>query len=461
MSKGRKGAIILSIAVFIVAILVCWVASKFGLTGASAELDRQLTAAKQDGLPVSADELRGGQVRDDDNAAALVLNQAQAIKDIPGDPCGVLLAWGSTYSNKPVTNDEAARAINQLQPVLQATIEASRRPHLDFQFQWEKGSRLNMPGLALVKQLVKILVAESRLHRLQGHSELSLEPLLAASRLSHLLSETPCVIAMLVEIACEAIVQREASDVARADSDPKILKGIREVLKGFGPMPDFKKSLKGDFVMFLVEAPRMGYMSDAHVSAMDDTVYPTEWKLMRLKPVQALNESVAVRDFRKVFECAPCETVPYAVSVQKMNERYRLMDSESPLSSMASSVYNHIGAQAVAAWTSCLARRRVLNAGLDILEHRNRSKAFPFVWSQPGPNGLDPFTDKPLAYHRTDASFVVYSFDKDLQDDGGRPYVADDGQNRQDISFEYPKLSVRPLTPSKKTKGPSGGMSGD
>ena len=460
MSKGRKGAIILSIAMLLVAILLWSLASKFELTGASAELDRQLAAAKQDGLPLSADDLRGPSVSEDENAAALILNQAQAIKDISGDPVGVLMAWTSNYGKKSVTNQEAARAILKLQPVLKATIQASKRPHLDFQLQWEQGSRLMMPGLSLVKQLVKILIAESRLDRLQGHPESSIEPLLAASRLAHLLSETPCVMAMLVEIACEAIVEREASEVMRSDTSPKTLGGIRKVLNGFGPMPNFKNSLRGDFVMLLVEAPRMGYMADTNSSKMDDTVYPPEWKLMRLKPVQALNESTAVRDFRRCFLSAPNEAVSYGVSVQKVTDRMTAMDSETRLSSMASSVYNFLGVQSIATWTSCLARRRVLGAGLNILELRNLTRAFPIAWSKPGPDGVDPFTDKPLAYRKGATSFVVYSFDKDLKDDGGRPYVADDGQNRQDISFEYPKLSVRPLTTSKKLTGAvSGGPS--
>jgi hypothetical protein len=33
---------------------------------------------------------------------------------------------------------------------------------------------------------------------------------------------------------------------------------------------------------------------------------------------------------------------------------------------------------------------------------------------------MDPFSDKPLAYKRTDGDFILYSFSHNLTDDGGQ-----------------------------------------
>ena len=450
MSKGRKGVIILAVAILAVVIVIGAIASKLGLSGASADLERQLVEAKRDGLALSAEELRGPEIRSEDNAEFLILNQAQAIKDIPGDPVGTLSLWGVTYAMKPTTDDKAAKVLADLKPVIENAIEASLRPHLDFHYRWDEGSRLEMPGLPVVKQLVKVLVWQARLDRLSGRTDASLVSLQAASRLANQLSETPCVIAVLVQIACEAIAEREAADLLRQDPSPKTLAGVRKVLDDFGPMPNFRKALRGDFVIFLSDAPRLGYRTDdVRAGAADDTNHPAEWKLMRLKTVLALNESVAIRDFRRIWDAAPSEEVNYASCLEKFSAAELAMSGEAPLSAMASSAYCPYGAGVLDAWTRCLTRRRVLNAAIDILQVRSKTEELPASWQLPGREGVDPFTDKPLAYRRSGSGFVVYSYDKDRQDDGGRPYTLDDGKYRQDISFEYPKLTVRPFVTPK------------
>ena len=41
---------------------------------------------------------------------------------------------------------------------------------------------------------------------------------------------------------------------------------------------------------------------------------------------------------------------------------------------------------------------------------------------------IDPFSDKPLAYKKTDDNFIIYSFGSNCQDDGGQPDRYGDGK---------------------------------
>ncbi len=43
---------------------------------------------------------------------------------------------------------------------------------------------------------------------------------------------------------------------------------------------------------------------------------------------------------------------------------------------------------------------------------------------------IDPFSDKPLVYKRTEDGFTLYSVSENLTDDGGKVFIDDEGRVR-------------------------------
>jgi hypothetical protein len=211
-------------------------------------------------------------------------------------------------------------------------------------------------------------------------------------------------------------------------------------------LPDIRFALRGDFLLNRAYVQQMGSLVDRTESGgFDDAGHPDEWKLMKLKSVERLNEAEVVKFFRKTYAAIPSHIGRLQPVRDALDAIQTEIDHVSPLAAIALNDGSAFGIASLDSWAVGVARRRVLSAALDVFAIKAKTGAFPATWSKAGDDGIDPFSDKPLVYRRIGGGFVVYSFDRDRVDNGGRPYTADDGKNERDISFEYPKLSVKPV----------------
>jgi len=458
MASSRKSVrwLVGSITVVFGGLLI--VCARLGLLSASSQLDEELKLAEQQGLPLTLADLHLSSVPEDQNAGPLLVNAVELMKTQPGDPVTVLSHWGSTYFKPTVSDKAASIAVEVLRPILDIAVRASKRPHLKFELQWEDGT-LMVGDAYPVKQLAKGLVARAHVQRNKRDYDAAIDSLDAASRLGRLLSESPGFLAMDSRQAIEAIVAAEAANLLRQCSTTRVVAGIRHILADFGEVPSLRNALKGDFIRCRIYISHMPYAGESGpMASSSDTLGPDEWKLMRLKAVRDLNEANYVKIARLTYAAVPSSSGTHRQVEDAFKDIEKTEDSFTKIGDMAASKLPFVGEATIDFWLECIARRRILSAALDIFEVRSKNGTFPATWSKPGLEGSDPFSEKPLSYRRVGSGFVLYSFGRDRQDDGGRPYTLDDGKYSKDISFEYPKLSVRPVKPVKL--GPPG-SSGD
>ena len=461
MASGKKVLRWLAGSVVVVGAILWVEARHLGLTTASAQLEEQLRLAKQEGLPLTPADLNLKPISEDDNAFTPIMNAFSQIKILPTDPTLILDKWQSTYGKVIPTDAQAEAALADLKPAMDTAERASKRPYLDMHSQWDRASDLDFVADHPCRILAKCFIAKARLLRIKHKPEGAVQALKAAARLGALLSSSPTSVPLFTRVAIESLLFREASNFLRSDSSDGVVRGVTDVAATMGAAPNVKASMQGDFLWLRSGILEMGYMKDVTGTLYDDDIYPAEWKLMRLSSISDLNQANAIEFFRRQYMAVPNGESSLAGLPAKVQNVDNDVDMAGGLGYMASSRFLPSRHQLVESWMECLARRRVCAAGLDILAQRNRTGKFPATWSKPGVDGIDPFTDKPLIYRRKGAGFVVYSVDKDGKDDGGRPYPLDnDVEHRQDISFEYPTLSVRPVPPPTPAPTVPGGLPG-
>jgi len=425
-----------------------------GLASASDQLQEQLRLARAEGLPVEPSDLRRNTVPDDQNAGQLIANTYQMAKELPGDP--LYLVTG--YQSSPPTDSQVRKALSDLEPVFESAVEASLRPHLDMHWRWELGADMIQSEPSQVKALARGLISRANKQDADKKWPQATASMLAAVRLERLLREDPTVSAQLAQIAIESSEIQTAADMLRRHSgDRESTEFVQALIKAMGDMPDIRFGLRGELVTGRIGLRQIAYWNETHRSAggyYDDGMgFGAEGYLMRINSIADLNDAALVADGRDLVKALPRDPSDIQRSQAAIETFHRKLDSETGIGHLFTGLF--VGFGALDSWLACLARRRVLLAGAEILVQESRTGAFPEHWSKSDPDGIDPFTNKALVYHRTNRGFVIYSLDRDRKDDGGRPFALDDVATK-DISFEYPTLSLRPPAPPHVSRPPSG-----
>jgi len=420
---------------------VVWLEARYlGLTSASDQLAEQLRLAHLEGLPVEPNDLRRHSVPDSENAANGIMNLYYQAKALPDDPWSVLTQFGAVLS----TDRQLKEALMELEPLVPVAESFSLRPNLDLHCQWERGPDLMFPELSATRESVRWMVKRSHFEAVANNLGQAERSLIIAARLVQLISEVPTSIAFSWRIGSESQVLLEVANLARQLKGNQFsVRTGEEVLSALGPMPDPRFSLGFDVVQCRIALREIPYWEETHSRSgpmYDDVGFGGEKYLLRIRSVSDLNDAIIVANFRAIARALPKDLSNPGSARSRLKKLNNEIENQGGLDHLA------LGPtfDPTDRLCSCLARRRVVQAGLEILMQKTRVAEFPATWAKAGPDGIDPFTGKPLIYRRTPNGFVVYSVDRDGKDDGGRPYPLDgDDERRQDISFEYPKISLK------------------
>lgn len=424
---------------------------KLGLDGASAELENQLRLARQEGLAVEPEDLQRPPVPVDQNAAYAILNAFDAAKKLPDNPLGVVT---DSHEKKP-SDDQIRIALKQLEPILKVIDEVSHRPHFDLRWDWNTGREMAFPEFEAVRRLNRCLLKQAHIGIADGRFIDAGEWLLASANLSRLLSEQTTNYSFYLRIRTESSALAELESLLRrAPKDRRYIQTSRRVLAALGSIPDLRATLGTDLVMDRIFYHQAPYWNEMHSTSSSDTLIggPATY-LLRFKSVADLNDANLVKSTRAAYNLFPKDATEYLVARKALRAMPNDEGSSTDPEGLVRGVEDlgHLlstftfDSRDLDGWARCIARRRVFAAGVDILDQALKTGAFPITWVKSGPEGIDPFSDKPLIYRRTKNGFVIYSLDVDQKDDGGRPYARGTGSdNTLDISFEYPKLSVDP-----------------
>jgi len=455
MRKRKRLAFWLTGTVLAFAVAGIVVVRMLGLTGAASALDEQLRLARREGLAVEPADLARSPVPDDQNAAHGLLEAFSAAKLLPGNPLKIVADFNSTK----VHDDRIRKSLNALQPTLDTVVTSVQRPRFHLNWDWNKGYDLQRQEADVIDDVTKLdrcLRQRAHFEGLDGQREGAIRSIIAAARLDRLLAEETTVYCYLARINIERGVLNEAEDlIRRFPGDAQMLQAAELVVTALGPLPDIRAALGHELVMERIFLHVLPNWHESRSTIHVDSNFAVAAQLLKLKSLSDRNEANLVAETRRIYADLPRDGTDLSKAMRSVKGMPDNFDPEPPRPIADLAVYRmeHLlpefkfGRGSLDAYAQCVARRRVFLAGIDILMQKSRTGAFPAGWAKAGPDGIDPFTDKPLTYHRTRDGFVVYSFDEDRKDDGGRSYRQTSGSGtRQDISFEYPTLSVDPTT---------------
>jgi len=94
-------------------------------------------------------------------------------------------------------------------------------------------------------------------------------------------------------------------------------------------------------------------------------------------------------------------------------------------------------------WATNVASQRLAKLSLALVEHRAKFGSLPEKLPEVGPDGIDPFTTKPLLYKREGAHFIVYSVGPNLKDDGAPEVRMGSSTKRIMVMAQYKDISIR------------------
>jgi len=406
----------------------------------AATLPAELKAARQEGVPLTpADLKRPYPVPAADNAAPLYLSVLDAPVPAPDDEAAArVLSSRATEAEKTAVRTLLVRLAPQI-----ATLErAAALPHCDFHRNWALGPDLLLKEYAPMRRYARILGAKAVLESEAGRPEEALRTIRVGARMGRHVGEDPILIAFLVRLAIEAIMDRAFRGVISRNADrPDILALARQTDVAFGPPPDLRYAMSGEVVMCRTAAEQI------RQNAVGSPVTVTESASMAPRNMAGnAFEARSISFWRRTFAALkrggddPMATLAAltAVDAQEGAAEAAPRGKERPTYEL-NAILSPFFTTSPEKLAGAIAQRRLRATMIAVLEYRARNRRLPdtLLSLQPAPE-IDPFVRKPLHYRREGAGFVLYSVGENLKDDRGNDKPVKKGDPKPDMVVRFP-----------------------
>jgi len=409
---------------------------------AAATLPGEIKAARQEGLPMTpADLVRPIAVPDAQNAALLYSQIPRVNVDPASDPYLMAVLKGkATDADRRATQQLLAKAA----PQLHLAEQASLLPDCDFHRNWSLGPDLPLPEYAPMRQTVRLLAVQAMLQSEAGHPEAALHTIQVGAHMAQHVGQEPTIIAFLVRIAMEAIMDRVFQWIINRYADrPDVLLLAEQTEQEFGPMPDIRTALRGEVVM-----------CRTMVGMFRKDLARSPANLYIRKPLTGASQTVVADAYeahslsfwRRVFAAVnrtPDDPMATYVAFKAVN------DAEEAIS-----IGKDGKAKPTYEWDELLApffsgaeekvvrneaQRHLRRTLIALLAYRQREGHLPETLSVLSPAASsDPYIHQPLHYRRLETGFVLYSVGTNLIDNGGNAKAAKKGELPPDIVTTFP-----------------------
>src|SRR5207248_207491 len=112
------------------------------------------------------------------------------------------------------------------------------------------GPEMLFPEYSPARELARLFAAQAVFQSETGHPEEALHSVAVIAHIGRHMGKDPFTIAMLVQIAFEAIGDRAWQQIVKENSDkPDVLRLAEQTDKEFGPLPDQRHAMRGEIVM--------------------------------------------------------------------------------------------------------------------------------------------------------------------------------------------------------------------
>lgn len=389
---------------------------EFGRT--ASRLPQERAAARREGIPLTPADLRRRRppVPAEQNAAPLYRRIAAALDRQAMNADAKTLDWLRRPKARTNQDREAARRVlARRKPVLDLAERAAALPGCDFRRPYEKGAAIEFPEYAALRHVARLLAARATLESDAGQPEKAFASVAVGARIADHVGEDTGLIALLVQIAIRALMDRAFHTVLNTHQNTAgVVTLARRTEAAFGARPDFLHALGGEVVLGTVTCQQM------RAGRLDDA-----GGVPRKAPAWVVNgwEANMLSLWREAFaKLRAAGDDPLA--------QYQVMrGTEQHFDDRARRVMNVLAAILFPVFdTAALkvaqedALRQLRKTAVALVAYRQKTGRYPERLNQlPAPAPPDPFTGKPFVYRRAvGGGFVLYSVGMNLKDDGGR-----------------------------------------
>jgi len=361
------------------------------------------------------------------------------------------------YVMRNVWIDEADKVIPWLEKnagAIAAVREGAKKADSKFPFFGGPGVSLYellLPHLGRMRELARLVVVQGKYLEHQKKYRQALDTYLVAAKLGYHVSREPFLISGLVGIACDSIAaKRIESCILRNRLDTDTLTYLLDRLHVVGTA--------AENYQIAMAAEKAG-----NLWAVDEFFdRPARFRMMfegsggggaKLKEVLSggLGKSPGLRaimksDIRRYWNrMDKWNDLPDHIALRPENIPHEKIIEELPpwsLAKMLAPALSH----ARVSFVRLKAMKAILTAEIALQIYRNENNSYPRNLEQLkgilSKTPIDPFTNEPLKYRRTENGYVVYSVNENLVDDGGEGDLA---RGRKDIVGRYPLPEPEPF----------------
>jgi hypothetical protein len=305
-------------------------------------------------------------------------------------------------------------------------------PKVDFKEDWGKGAAVLFPHYSELRNCARLLANESRVARHEGRVEEALESCRVGLQVSRS-ADTPILIGQLVRYAIIAIAYRELEATLQDSTlSPKACRRLAKEIGSLDLIPGYVEAIKGERAMGLWcfdftfkstdPTKRLAGLAEGSCDAAGSSAKQTPPNLL-IRWWLAEDESYYLQLMTEQVRrtALPYREIARLPEFEKEAKMYGPFGQPHILTLIIIPVYE----KGVKKRDLVQAELNLAQVALLLKAYRSDRGAYPdtladLAKAEKVSLPLDPFSGKPLVYHREGEGFVLYSWSMNFKDDGGK-----------------------------------------
>ena len=420
-----------------------------------ADLERERTRARREGIPLNPADLGLIAPPDHENAAPLYERLAKLRSEKPLDPEAqwVLSNMSSQFMFPPEVLERARREVKARADVFGLLHEAADRPRHYRERKWTWQELGDFPRFAIRREAARLIRAESNLLARERRYREAIANQRRGFRVAAHVAAEPSLLGYLAAVAIDAHAVAGMEDILQlAGPNAAVSKDVRAAIEAGAPLLDPRAALKWEGVELVIMMDLQRQLPREHgLEALSEVLDDLEALVggpKALTPARPLTpaelrfsdrlwdaiEADSLRRLRATFaELEKPYWQQHPLPETPEDESYLIAGRGAPLAATLNGM-GLIQAQTVT-------RQRVMVSAAAILAYHEEYGSFPKQRAQALPRlSNDPFTGRPLGYRAEKKGFVVYSAGRSGKFSGGKP----GGRYSGEVLFRYPIPPVAP-----------------
>ena len=337
----------------------------------------------------------------------------------------------------PEDREKLRNYVSENADLIQTLLGASKLPPGVFELDYSKGFAMELPHLARLRQVARVLLVEAVVAALDGDADLAFEALTACAAVQQPLRDEDLIISQLVRAACNSItVGGLISTLGMVDYTDEQLAALQQAFQSEHAPDAFTNALVTErvFALQAFEDPAAALVMGR---TWMDEIIPGSYAAL-VQTANAFGWFVGDREeyLQNISDMIEASRLPYLEARPIFSEIESRMDNQSLLPSLNSMLLGGLS-RVPEAMAANDARLNIGNTAAAIERYRLATGALPAQLSDlasanVGATLTDPFDGQTLRYRREGDGYVLYSIGPNSVDDGG---VSADSFRDGDVVF--------------------------